>query len=417
MNARAEFREGFRQGFESSPTGSAKLIFEKIRGKCTKAWHGFQVWLGQKDSVEDKYHDIDDNTERLERWRTRMKARSQPKQMPEKSTQAIVHVPTKLAKYETPRKSSDIFLYLILALVTVFAAYGIFAMFKSFNHPVERSEQATSPAAAVPVAVAAETWKLEYSDYSNNRWFADGITEIQNASTDEEAAEAAQIWLDEVKPDPNLLAAAAKAILDRDIDKTTLFKDGWATQDAVQLVAEMQLALGKAQIVAEDAPTNGTNSGVSNGIVVSSRTAGVSGNRKSIKITFADGRVIWVLARCGNVVTTSHPYFPPGETDEKPGPKLEPKDPSKDPYPQGNAPVGGGKNQDPGPGTYITPEEMEKPPATPRVNPAPPLPTTKEGTVKPPVGSIPDPTPPPAPEPQAPTPEEPAAGTVNPPGL
>lgn len=90
---------------------------------------------------------------------------------------------------------------------------------------------------------------------------------------------------------------------------------------------------------------------------------------------------------------------PPCEKDcvpPPPPPPVEKKDPSKDPYPRGNAPDGGGPNVDPGPGTYIPPGDMEQPPDTPRVNPTPPAPTT------PPVGSTPDPAPAPQPQPSAP---------------
>lgn len=76
-----------------------------------------------------------------------------------------------------------------------------------------------------------------------------------------------------------------------------------------------------------------------------------------------------------------------------PGENLWPKDPSQDPAVKGKAPVGGGTNVDPGPGTYIPPAQMDQPPATPREDPAPlPAPST------PPVGSTPDPAPAPAPE-------------------
>ena len=233
---------------------------------------------------------------------------------------------------------------------------------------------------SVPTTTTATTWKKSLSNYGENRWFGDGITEIKSATTSTQAAEAAQVWLNRVKTDPNLLVAAANVILKKEVDPTTLFdKDDWATPAAVQLVAEMQLALATARIVPDNAPTDGINTGVSNGNVVSARAAGISGNRKAIRITMPDGRVVWVLARCGNTVTRGHSHFPPGKTDEK--------NPSQDPYPRGNASTGGGRNQNPGSGKFIPPADMVHPPATPRVNPPAIKPTT------PPVGSTPDPTP------------------------
>lgn len=68
------------------------------------------------------------------------------------------------------------------------------------------------------------------------------------------------------------------------------------------------------------------------------------------------------------------PTTPPTNPPPPPPPTNEPKDPAEDPYPRGNAPIGGGPNADPGPGTYIPPQEMEQPPAAPRVDPPPPAP-------------------------------------------
>ena len=266
--------------------------------------------------------------------------------------------------------------------------------------PVSGSSSAT----ATPVAYShGTTWKLAYSDYGNNRWFADGLPEIQNASNPTEAANAAFVWLERVKPDPNLLIPTIKSILGKDVQQADLFKDGWATPEAAQLVAAMQLALGQAKVTPDEAPANGTNSGVDNGVVVSSATPGIHGNRKAIKIVLSNGQVFWVMARCGNVVTLGPPRFPPGRTDNA-------KDPSLDPAARGNAPIGGGHNDTNGPGTYIPPGGMIQPPATARVNPP-----TPAAPVAPPVGSTPDPAP--APPKEGPiTADPPVSGKVLPPG-
>ena len=85
--------------------------------------------------------------------------------------------------------------------------------------------------------------------------------------------------------------------------------------------------------------------------------------------------------------------------------------PSNDPAARGNAPVGGGTNLNPGPGTLIPRSQMVNPPSGARVNPAPPV------VQAPPVGSTPDPAPAPAPEPLAPVPADPATGTSCAPGI
>jgi len=166
-----------------------------------------------------------------------------------------------------------------------------------------------------------------------------------------------------------------------------------------------------------DAPATGYNSGVnSNGTYQVYATPGVTGNRKAIKVTLANGSVVWIMVRCGNVVYSTPPpgvptTTPPTTTPPTTPPTLEKKVPSQDPAAQGNAPVGGGKNIDPGPGVYVPPAQMSQPPAAPRVNPAPPV------VKAPPIGSIPDPVQPPPPQTAAPAPAAPASQCAVVPGL
>ncbi len=194
------------------------------------------------------------------------------------------------------------------------------------------------------------------------------------------------------------------------------------------------------------AATGSSNTGVNRGTYGVSVTPGLTGDTKAIKVTLSDGSFVTILVRCGNVVFPSRPNLPKVPTDnpkvpvppvhkvvpnappihrvppprvnpprENP-PRLAPKIPSEDPAPRGNAPTGGGRNQDPGPGVFIPTEKMERPPAAPRRNPAPPAPAPRPAPV-PPVGSTPDPAPAPAPEPSAPTPADPATGCSPPPGM
>lgn len=271
------------------------------------------------------------------------------------------------------------------------------------------STQASKPQAKANPAVAKKcaTWETGTSDYSNNRWFADGIAAIKNATTAEQATDAAHVWLAKVRKDPNLLAGAAKYFLQRDVDKATLTKDGCATDAAVQLDTELELAIGQAKsIVPGDAPSSGYNSGVDNGVVVGSASAGIGGDRKAIQITLSDGRVIWIMARCGNIVTTGTPPVPHGPTDNPPvcqyNVNLPPNSPdcvpppvktcvseygpgytgtypvckgpsTEDPVQHGNAGNGGGVNQNTG---LDAPNTWTPPPAAPRVNPAPPAAVT-----------------------------------------
>lgn len=259
------------------------------------------------------------------------------------------------------------------------------------------------PLTSSPSPSATSTsWQMKAVDYGNDRWFANGLAEIKAAKTPVQAASAAQTWLDQVKYDPILLSSAAKYVLGKTVDSKSLFDQaGWATPDTVRMVSDMQLELAQADISVAPAPINATNTGVVNG-AMQSTTGTISGDRSGIKVTLKKGTTFWIMGRCGNVVTPSAPQLKQS---------LAPKVASQDPYAQGNAPVGGGPNADPGPGQYIPPSGMSQPPSTAYTAPPPPTVTTI------PTGSTSDSAPPPPPETSAPAPTDPATGYAPPPGM
>ncbi len=190
-----------------------------------------------------------------------------------------------------------------------------------------------------------------------------------------------------------------------------------------------------------EAPANGTNSGVgSDGTYGIDASQGISGDRTAIEITLPDGSKTWIMFRCGNPVFQGKPSLPHVTTDNpKPPPSapkcqwnpnlppdspdcVESKNPSQDPYPQGNAPTGGGPNDNPGAGTYVPPEQMQQPPDTPRVNPDPPAPAPpaqqqpSPSNPSPAPVPTPDPAPAPSPQPSAPPPSAPVGGCTPLPG-
>lgn len=280
------------------------------------------------------------------------------------------------------------------------------------------SPKPSSTASATPnPKECAASWKMETSTYANNRWFSDGITEIKTAKTPEDAAKAAKVWTAGVRKDASLLAGAAKYFLKQDVDKATLTDSkGCASDKAVDLAIALDLKLANAQsIVPDQAPSNGYNSGVNGGNVIGDTTPGVGGNRTAIKIILEDGSTIWIMARCGNVVTNGPPPVPPGTTDNPPpppkpvciyNPALSPDSPychqSKDPKadvvaPQGTTPLG----HDPVQTTAPAPKPAPLQPTTPVVtNPGTPAP----GASPAPVTPTPAPSIPPS---QAPAPTDP----------
>lgn len=269
----------------------------------------------------------------------------------------------------------------------------------------------------------AASWKMETSDYANNRWFSEGIVEIKTAKTPEDAAKAAKVWLEGVRTDPNLLSGAAKYFLNQDVgDKATLTDDkGCGSDKAVDLAIALDLKIANAQsIVPDQAPNNGYNSGVNGGNVIGDTTPGVGGDRTAIKIILEDGTTIWVMARCGNLVTAGPPNVPPGTTDNPPkcpwnsllppdSPMcLQPKDPKNDVTPpQGWTPAGPDAVQP------VAPPAKAEP-----LNPATPV-TADPGPSVPVQGATPAPPAPPAPSipaPQLPTPTDPGTPITDPDG-
>ncbi len=178
--------------------------------------------------------------------------------------------------------------------------------------------RSTTPPTTRPPGPFCKTWLIRQSDNSGNRWFADGVKEIRDAETSEDAQKAAHTWLARVKQDPELLSGAASYILDRQVDSSTLEEKGCGSAEAEALVAEIELTLAEAEITPDEAPEEGYNSGVHEGAVVGASNAGIGGDRESILIELPDGTKIWVMARCGNPVVTKPPPVPPGPTDENP---------------------------------------------------------------------------------------------------
>jgi|GEM_PF-5582789 len=222
----------------------------------------------------------------------------------------------------TNTRTVDWLLVFLCVFVTFALILAAIAMILQKTQNTNNNPSPTPSASVTPTVapVVHTTWMMIEGDYLENRWLSEGATAIRDAKTNAEAASAAYAWLERVKTDPNLLVGAVRYFLARTVDKAALVDaDGWATDLAVQLVAEMQLLLSQAKITPEKAPSNGTNSGVVNGNVVASDEDTITGDLRSIKIVIG-GKTIWILARCGNIVTpkSSDPadYKQPGDGTE-----------------------------------------------------------------------------------------------------
>jgi hypothetical protein len=231
--------------------------------------------------------------------------------------------------------------------------------------PTPSPTQILTPTVSPTLTIVHTTWKMKEGDYSKNRWFSEGVIEIQKAKTDAQAADAAEAWINRVKTDPNLLIGAVKFYLKTDVQKTEIVtNDSWATDKAVQLATQLQLVFSQSRIEPDQAPADGYNSGVDNNKVVGASVAGITKDRTAIKVTTADGQRTWIMSRCGNVVTPNKPPVPPGKTDEK---SSDPKDYRKP-----------GDNTKPDAGTGLKPGI---PAPTKPVDSAPPVVITGTGKI------------------------------------
>jgi hypothetical protein len=268
----------------------------------------------------------------------------------------------------------------------------------------------------------ADTWVIVEADNTNNRWFFEGIASIRDAKTNEEATAAAYDWQEKVRTDPDLLVGAAKVFFpDRNFDRNSFVDSkNCATKAAVDLNMEIGTAIATSVITPDDVDPNAHNTGTGvDGSVIGDASGGIGGDLSAVQLTLSDGRVIWIMARCGNLATPGAPSLPPGPTDNPPrcayNPQLPPDspdcappvevcppgmhgtppvckdDPSNDPEQQDNNKPGGGgqapEQTDPvGPPAGGEPPEVYVPPAPPVVEvPEAPIVVPEPVTEDPPI--------------------------------
>jgi hypothetical protein len=202
------------------------------------------------------------------------------------------------------------------------------------NTPVFRYSDGSSlypvGSRAPPASACSTSWPMTTTTPANGSWVRNGVKAIQDAKTPADARKAASAWLDKVRANSGTLAGAAQYLLHENVAPSALVTSkGCATPAAQQIYWQLQGAIRLSAVVTSTAPANGYNSGTANGVVVASVRSGISGNLKAIKITLPDGKVIWVMARCGNAVTQGPPPVsttpPPGSHQPPPGHHKPPK--------------------------------------------------------------------------------------------
>ncbi|MDB5177810.1 MAG: hypothetical protein JWO61_193 [Candidatus Saccharibacteria bacterium] len=273
-----------------------------------------------------------------------------------------------------------------------------------------------------PVECPAGFAQKDISDPKLNRFIKGGI----DAKT---ALKSSNKLLEAVRHDASSLLFYARTfgIKDLPTESEMLTADGTCLSEVgQQLHHDLGVVMNASSKQFGEAPADAYNSGVTEkGTVVIDTAPGISGaNKKAVHYTLPDGTKVIILVRCGNPVFASPPPgIPHGPTDNPGCPHcgpppphhvcppgwfgtwpncLQPKDPNQDPGPQGNAPEGGGNNDNNGPGS---PNPQPTFPSTPYTTP--PAPTSTPS---------PQSTPPPPPATGAPGPTEAPSTCVPPPG-
>lgn len=211
----------------------------------------------------------------------------------------------------------------IVAIAIISGGY-FFMTGSGFDSPAAANGN-TSPSASASSSpsASAECIKVVPANSKDNRFFSDGIVEIKNATDEKSAQQAFNVWLDEVLKTPAYMAPTIKTFLGEDVDQASLVDGDCVSAKALEYDARLRAESIEWTFAPEAAPSNGYNTGVQDGQVVRSETPGITGDLTAIKITLPDGTVVWILCRCGNIVTIEQPPLPPGKTDNPPRPTPE----------------------------------------------------------------------------------------------
>lgn len=171
-----------------------------------------------------------------------------------------------------------------------------------------KTDTTETTATAAPEVCATSWVMVEIDPGAEGRLMADGLPEIRDAVTPEDARHAANVMVGLIKTDDELLAGFSKSVLKIDASPAELTgADGCATPRATELATALEATLALSEVTVDEAPANGFNSGTdAEGNVAVSETTGITGDRKALKFVTVDGETFWVMARCTNLVFPGH---------------------------------------------------------------------------------------------------------------
>jgi hypothetical protein len=215
----------------------------------------------------------------------------------------------------------------VLALIAAVLAVALLLTGAwSMMFPSKDSNEAGKKPAATPSATASPsvtpsgeptiepavdtkcpTWEMSTDTPKNGNWITNGVQEIRTANTQKEARHAADVWMDKVERNTATLSGAISYFTNKTVSQSELVKDGCATKRAESLAQEVTIALAMSSVKPEMVPVTARNSGTRNGSVYAYSVPGVGGDRHAIKVTLQNGKVVWIMARCGNIASHGKP--------------------------------------------------------------------------------------------------------------
>jgi hypothetical protein len=188
---------------------------------------------------------------------------------------------------------------------------------------------------AVAKSDCSKQFVIKHDDNTNHRVLSEGLQG--------QSREAINQFIDYAGHDERALSYIGDHTPGVGHTAPTDLRDGKClSEDGQQMWYRIKGAWDSAKVEESAAPADGYNTGMTPNGAVQASHAGVTGNRHAVKVVFQNGDTLWVMYRCGNIVTKKPlPERPTGPTDNQPPPTtsttvpttttLKPKDPSQDP--------------------------------------------------------------------------------------
>lgn len=242
------------------------------------------------------------------------------------------------------------------------------------------SETKNNQTANQPVK-CADSWEMPGIPHPDGNYIDKGVEKLVKVDNNIDPKNVIKDdWLGQIVRDKVLLEHAGEKFSEYgdnkkiDIDPNLLVDEqGCATEVAKTTVKNIEKNIDESKVNYADTPWYFANSFV-NTETNTVQYSRVTSENESGRITFKTARTFDILGICGNIAEPRQKPIITIESDDKdeksdkddkykPDKKedTKPKDPSKDPANNGNANTGSGQNENDGPGTYQSPEQVTKP--------------------------------------------------------